>query len=138
MKVLIDTNVILDVLTKREPHYQSSASFLKLCGGRITGCLSASQTTDIFYMLRRSGHSPDTAKGILKNLTGHIKVLDIASADVSSALSSDMPDYEDALLAFGAKRHKAEYIVTRNEKDFLLSPVPAIAPKTLLGRLFRA
>jgi len=132
MKVLIDTNVILDVLTKREPHFEHSAAFLRLCGTRITGCVAASQTTDIFYVLRREGVEAQAAVALLKKLTDNVKVVDTNAADVQAALASDMPDYEDALLACCANRQRAVCVVTRNEKDFALSPVRAISPKAFL------
>jgi predicted nucleic acid-binding protein len=136
MKVLIDTNVVLDVLQKREPHYAISAAFLKLCGPRVRGYISANQTTDIFYVLTRHGHDSAKAKAILKKLTDNMKVLDVTSADVDNALASDMPDYEDALLSMQAFRQKAEYIVTRNEKDYKLSRVPAISPQAFLDQFY--
>ncbi|MDR3270351.1 MAG: PIN domain-containing protein [Peptococcaceae bacterium] len=136
MKVLIDTNVILDVLTKREPHFEISASFLKLCGVQTTGFIASSQTTDIFYLLHRMGKSATKAKAVIQILIGNVKVIDVTAADVKNALASAMPDYEDALLAFGGKRHKAEYIITRNEKDFEQSPVPALSPQAFLEQFF--
>jgi len=132
MKVLIDTNVILDVLTRREPHFEQSAAFLRLCGTRLTGCIAASQTTDIFYVLRREGIDAQAAKALVKKLTDNVKVVDTNAADVQAALASDMPDYEDALLACCAKRQRAACIVTRNEKDFKQSPVRVIAPQAFL------
>jgi predicted nucleic acid-binding protein len=134
MKALIDTNVILDVMTGREPHYEYSAAFLKLCGTRITGLMSASQTTDIFYLLRREGKDAQSAKEIISKLADNVKIVDVTAVDVKNALASDMPDYEDALLAFCGKRRKADYIVTRNEKDFRQSPVPALSPQAFLSR----
>ncbi|MCL2545340.1 MAG: PIN domain-containing protein [Clostridia bacterium] len=134
MKVLIDTNVILDVLTRREPHFAFSAALLKLCGMQVAGCIAASQTTDIFYLLRRSGKDAQSSKAVIKRLAGNLKVLDITATDVQNALSTEMPDYEDALLACRARRHKAEYIITRNERDFQLSQVPALSPKIFLER----
>ena len=136
MKVLIDTNVILDVLEKREPHFENSASFLKLCGPRVTGCISASQTTDIFYLLRRAGQDSAAAKSVIKKLIENMKLLDMTATDVDNALASEMPDYEDALLACQAQRQKMEYIVTRNEKDFKQSPVPAISPQAFLEQYY--
>ena len=136
MKVLIDTNVILDVLMKREPHFEFSAQILKLCDTNITGCITSSQTTDIFYLLRRFGKDAQSAKDMIKKLTDNVKVLDSNNIDVQNALASSMADYEDAMLAFCAKRKKNEYIITRNEGDFALSPVPAISPQTFLERLF--
>ena len=132
MKVLIDTNVILDVLTRREPHYGHSAALLRLCGTRLAGCIAASQTTDIFYLLQREGMDAQAAKALLKKLTDNLKVVDINAADVQAALASEMTDYEDALLASCAKRQRAAYIITRNGKDFKLSPVKAISPKDFL------
>jgi predicted nucleic acid-binding protein len=132
MKVLIDTNVILDVLTRREPHFEQSAAFLRLCGTRLTGCVAASQTTDIFYVLRREGVDAQAARALLQKLTDNVRVVDTNAADVQAALASDMPDYEDALLACCAERQRATCIVTRNEKDFTLSPVRAISPQKFL------
>lgn len=138
MMVLIDTNVVLDVLTKREPYYEFSASLLKLCGIQITGCIAASQTTDIFYLLRRFGKDAQSAKDIVKKLTDNLKVLDITEADVQNALTSAMPDYEDSILACCAKRQKVEYIITRNERDFKLSQIPALSPQAFLEKFFTA
>ena len=132
MKVLIDTNVILDVLFQREPHFGHSAALLRLCGGGLTGRIAASQTTDIFYLLGREGMDSQVAKGIIKALVANIKVVDINTTDVQAALASDMPDYEDALLACCAKRQHAAYIITRNEKDFKHSPIPALSPQAFL------
>ena len=138
MKVLVDTNVILDVIIKREPHFEFSAAFLKLCNVKITGCIIASQTTDIYYILSRSGIDKFSAVNILKKLTKNMKVLNINAADVQNALNSSIADYEDSLLACCAKRQKAEYIITRNEKDFHQSPVSAISPQSLLEQIFSA
>jgi predicted nucleic acid-binding protein len=132
MKVLIDTNVILDVLTKRDPHYASSASFLKLCGKKVVGCISTSQTTDVFYLLQRFGLDAAEAKEAIQKLTDHLKLLDLISSDVENVLRSEVSDYEDALLTFQAQRQKVDFIVTRNEKDFKQSRVSAISPKEFI------
>ena len=136
MRILIDTNVILDVLTRREPHYEHSAALLRLCGTRITGFMTASQTTDIFYMLCREGLKEAEAKAVLYKLTDNLKVIDVTAADVMNALASEISDYEDALLAFCGKRQKVKYIITRNERDFRLSPVPVLTPQTFLESIY--
>ena len=136
MKVLIDTNVILDVLTGRKPYVESSSTFLKLCGVQITGLMAASQTTDLFYILRREGKSAGEAKDTIRKLSDKLTILDVFAADIQTALDSDMPDYEDALLAFNGKRHKADCIVTRNEVDFAKSPVRALSPMAFLEGFF--
>lgn len=136
MKILIDTNVILDVLTGREPYCESSAAVLKLCGTQITGLISATQTTDLFYLLRREGKGAAWAKTVIQQLIDHLKVIDATESDVKNALASNMTDYEDALLAFGGKRHRADYLVTRNGKDFMNSPVSALSPQAFLELFF--
>jgi predicted nucleic acid-binding protein len=138
MRVLVDTNVILDVLSRREPHFESSASFLRLCGTRITGCIAASQTTDIFYLLRREGKDTASAKDAIRKLTDNMTVLDIRAADVQDALAGDMPDYEDALLSCCAHRQNVRYIITRNEKDYGGSQVPVLSPQGFLQQFFSA
>jgi len=137
MKVLLDTNVILDVLIGRKPYVESSSALLKLCGAHITGLITASQTTDIFYILRREGKNIDDAKNVIRKLSDHIKIIDVIAADVKAALDSDMQDYEDALLAFNGKRNKVDYIITRNETDYVKSPVQALSPIAFLEKFFR-
>ncbi|MCL1843449.1 MAG: PIN domain-containing protein, partial [Defluviitaleaceae bacterium] len=61
----------------------------------------------------------------------------IVPADVSFALASDITDLEDAVVSFAAKRIKADYIVTRNTKDFTNSPVPAMTPADFLNKFFK-
>jgi predicted nucleic acid-binding protein len=137
MKVLIDTNVILDALLARDPWASTAQELLRIVAmDKINGYIIASQTTDIFYVLCRQGADEVTAKNIIKTLTESVKLSDITPADVQIALMSDMVDYEDALLAFCAKRKKAEYIITRNEKDFQKSPVPALSPQAFLARYY--
>ncbi|MCL1819324.1 MAG: PIN domain-containing protein [Oscillospiraceae bacterium] len=134
MKALIDTNVLIDVFAKREPHLEASAAVLRLCGAKLTGSILVSQTTDIYYILRREGISAESVKEILKTLAGNMILLDVNANDAKNAIESDMSDYEDALLAFRAKRANMNVIITRNLKDFVNSPVSAITPIDFLSR----
>jgi len=136
MKALIDTNVIMDVIMVREPHYRASSDILELCGKRIKGIMTVNQTSDICYLLRREKQSIATVKTVLRKLFANLKLIDATVGDAKNALSSGMSDYEDALLAYAAKRQKADYIVTRNEKDFAGSPVEAVSPAAFLEKLY--
>ena len=137
MKLLIDTNVIMDVLTMREPHFESSAALLRSRIKTIKHYIIASQTTDIFYLLRRAGLDSQHAKEAVLRVISEIEVISIMPEDVQKALASEMADYEDALLAYRANRLKADYIVTRNVADFALSPVPAITPTEYISNYTR-
>ncbi|GHV17849.1 DNA-binding protein [Clostridia bacterium] len=137
MKILIDTNVIIDVFTKREPHYAASAEVLKLSEKRdITLYVTVSQATDIFYILNR--HLKDMAQtlAIVKTIGDNMTVADVTAADFQNAINSGFDDFEDAMLAASAKRIKANCIVTRNVRDFAKSAVAAISPDEFLAKYF--
>ncbi|MDR1205659.1 MAG: hypothetical protein LBL26_09305 [Peptococcaceae bacterium] len=68
----------------------------------------------------------------MKVLIDNINIIDVTAADVKNALASAMSDYEDAMLAVSGQRWKADYIITRNEKDFRQSPVTALSPQAFL------
>jgi len=104
-----------------------------MCGDQWTGLITASQTTDIFYLLRREKKSAAEAKAIIQKLVDNLTVADVTVADVKNALVSEIDDYEDALLAFCGKRRKADYIITRNDRDFKNSPIKAVTPEWLIS-----
>jgi len=132
MKILIDTNVIMDVLQERLPHYDYPSKAFNLIVERKAGYITATQTKDIFYFVEKEIGSEDKAKQVIMRLCKYFDILDVLSVDVENALNSDMSDYEDALIAQCAARCGISYIITRNIKDFEASPVPAISPKSFL------
>jgi predicted nucleic acid-binding protein len=136
MKVLIDTNVILDALLARKPWSEpAQAVMLAVAKEQIEGCITASSFTDLYYLLCRNLRDEAQARQVLLALMTSVNVLDVTSMDCEKAFELSMPDYEDALLAYCGKRHKAEKIVTRNAKHFEGSPVKAISPDELLKLL---
>lgn len=132
MKVLIDTNVILDVLCKRERFYQDSAKVFKYCEiNIITGVISALSVPNIVYIMRKELDNK-RIKEILDLISLLFTISDLKSEDLLNAANMRFSDYEDALQCACAMRVKADYIITRNIKDFLHSPVTAISPKDFL------
>lgn len=99
-------------------------------------CILVSQTTDIYYILNREIKNSGTVNKVVKTIIENMTVLNVNKSDAKAAINSDMPDYEDSLLAYRAKRAKAELIITRNVKDFLASPVTAISPANFLDKYF--
>ncbi|ABB15010.1 MULTISPECIES: PIN domain-containing protein [Carboxydothermus] len=137
MNVLIDTNVILDVLGKREPFFQHSTSILMLAAkNKISASITANSLTDLHYLLKKYLKNNEQIKNALKSLIEILDIVDITKNDCLKAFDLPMDDYEDALLAFCAKRVKADYIITRNIKDFLNSPVNPITPEDFISRFF--
>ena len=135
MKILIDTNVILDVLCNRTDFVEDSLKVFKYCEvNQITGCISVMSVPNIVYIMRKELDSK-RIKEILTVLTSLFTVVDLREADLLKAADLDFADYEDALQSVCATRVKANYIVTRNIKDFKNSPVPAIKPSELFERI---
>lgn len=135
MKVLIDTNIILDVLCKRPDFYEDSAKVFKLCEvKRISGVISALSIPNIMYILRKELDAKK-AKEILDNLSLIFSIADLKADDLKKAADMEFKDFEDAVQSACAARIKANYIITRNIRDFTMSKVAAIKPTELLKRI---
>lgn len=140
MNVLIDTNVILDAMTSREPFCGPAQDVFMLAADRVfVGFITASSATDIYYLLHRYGRiedrqlTTDECREKMMSLYELLGVLDVNEADCRNAFELAISDYEDSVLATVAKRHKMAYIVTRNLDDFKNSPVKAIYPKEFIS-----
>lgn len=135
MRVLIDTNVILDVLCNRRGFVEEASKVFKFCEvNKIEGYISAISVPNIVYILRKELDAEKTKK-ILDQLSLIFKISDLKSDDLKKAANLMFDDYEDALQSVCASRIKANYIITRNIKDFTNSKVAAIKPSELLERI---
>lgn len=134
MRLMIDTNIFLDVLAEREPFFKDSKAVLDLCENkRVQGFLSASSATDIFYLIRRQLHSVDLAYKALGSVLDIAKVLTVTNEDVLPAYLQRVSDFEDCLLATCTKANQCDAIVTRNKKDFLSFWITLLSPEELLN-----
>jgi hypothetical protein len=132
MKVLIDLNVLLDFLQKREPFFGDAASVMDtILFGRVVGVLSAHAVTTIHYLLTR-GTSKSQSGEVMRWLLETFEITVCDKALLREALSIPMPDYEDAVTALAAERSACSCVVTRNLRDFDGSPVPAMLPSAFL------
>lgn len=135
MKLLVDGNILLDVLQNREPHVIASAFVWKLCEtGQAKGFVSALTFANLVYLLRRE-LDPKKTEEVLKKLSLIFSFAELSGADLLKAACLHWNDYEDALLAVTAERLRADFIITRNVKDFKQSKVLALTPAELLARL---
>ena len=136
IRVLIDTNVVLDALASREP-FRADAEKLFMLAAEETfqGFVTANSVTDIYYLIRKSVSDVAAREGI-RNLLQLFSVIDITGEDCEAALDSPVVDYEDALVAVCAVKIGIEYIVTRDE-EFLQAPagVPVVSLEALLETL---
>lgn len=135
MKILIDTNVILDVLCNRTDFVEDSLKVFKYCeAGQVTGVISALSIPNIVYIMRKELDA-GKIREILTTLTSIFTVADLRESDLMKAADLDFSDYEDALQSVCASRVKANFIVTRNIKDYKNSAIPAMKPAELFERI---
>ena len=133
MKVIVDTNVIIDILEQREPFFADSYRIIQLgLEGKLETLMSAGAVSDVYYIINRSLHDAVKAREKIFALTNLVTVCNTTKDDISTALTLHLFDFEDAVAAATAKREKADFIVTRNEADFANSPVPAVNPAKFL------
>ncbi|NTU42007.1 MAG: PIN domain-containing protein [Nitrospirales bacterium] len=136
MKILFDTNVVLDVLMDREPFSDTASElFSRVEDGSIRGYLCGTTITTVYYIAAKTIGSAEAREGLRKLLT-LFEVAPITRAVVESALTADFNDFEDAVLHEAACHAGADAIVTRNQKDFGKSRIPVHTPTELLSILF--
>lgn len=135
MKVPIDTNVILDVLCNRSEFVEDSSRVWKYCEvNQIEGYISALSVPNIVYILRKE-LTPQKTQQLIQQILMIFEVIDLKSSDLKNAAEMLSSDFEDAVQMCCANRIKADYIVTRNIRDFKESKVPALKPSEFLERM---
>ena len=129
MRILADTNVIIDALTSREPWNKSAEKiFLMAANQTIEMYITASSATDMYYLIRKYLHNTETAKTIMGKLFSLTGILEVKADDCIDALASSINDYEDAVVEKVANRNDMDYIVTRNIKDYQAGDTKIILP----------
>ena len=135
MKLLIDANILLDVLQNREPHVRESSVIWKLCETeRAKGYVSALTFANLVYIMRKE-LEPKKIDEILQALSLIFEFVDFSVADLSHAAELRWDDFEDAIQSVTATRVHADYIITRNVRDFKRSKVIVFTPSELIVRI---
>ena len=133
MKLLIDANILLDVLQNRKPHVQASSVVWKLCETeKAKGYVSALTFANLIYIMRKE-LNPKKIEEILQVLSLIFEFVDFSVSDLSHAAELKWDDFEDAVQNVTAELVHADYIITRNVKDFAKSRVIAITPSELIS-----
>ena len=126
----------MDHLLCRKPFYEYSRKLLEISGNhRFNGVISAKSAADIHYLLKKYLHDEGEVRKRMNILMTFVGVVSTDAFDVHAALTSNIADFEDGILSQTASRIGADYIITRNVKDFKYSRVPAILPEDFLKLL---
>lgn len=135
MKVLFDTNVLLDVLLRREPHAVTAAQLLSMAdSGALEGVLCADSVTTVDYVAVKIVGSRQSRR-LIDELLRICSVVPVDRAVLERALRLDFPDFEDAVVHEAARACGAAGIVTRDTAGFSQGTVPALEPVELLSAL---
>ena len=135
LRVLLDLNVVMDVLTRRQPFYENSAkAWAAVESGWVEGYIAAHSVTTMQYLVNRHCTRKEAALAIADLM----RVFSVASVNrdvLYQALTLDWKDFENAVQVVAAAQAGATFIVTRNPADYPNCPVPVISPADLLTNL---
>lgn len=136
MRVLVDTCVIIDALQSRVPFAEAAEKiFIYSANKHFEGYITAKSVTDIYYLIHRFTHNDAETRKILSKLFTLFHLLDTTSLDCRKAISSEITDYEDALMVETAIRSEMDCVITRNVKDYMKSSFKVYEPSGFLKLL---
>ena len=139
IRVLLDTNVLLDYILMREPYFEYAQKIVSLCtDGSIQGCIAAHSIPNMFFILWKDFSFAERRELLI----GICAIFDIEGIDknklVESLNNEKFSDFEDCIQMECAKEYGAHYIVTRNVADYEFSDIIAIEPKDFIKEISNA
>ena len=134
-KVLIDTNIVIDLLAKRKGFYDEAAELFSLSDKKELKLTISSLTfANTNYVLAKQ-KSPKQAKKILRKFKVLVEIMNLDDKIIELALSDDeFSDFEDGLQYYSALENGVDLILTRNKKDFKNSKIPVLTSKEYLAK----
>ena len=117
-KIFVDSDIVLDVLCKRVPHYEYAAKVFSLADmKKLTVYTTSLVVANVYYILRKA-IGIEKSKEALRKLRLLVKIISVEEREVDLALNSSFSDFEDALQYYTAVKHSMETLLTRNIKDY--------------------
>ena len=134
-KIFVDSDIILDLLKRRIPFFESAEKLFVLADNqRVSLFTSALIFANLHYILSKT-EGKENAKSILRNLRILVKLLPVSVKNIDEAMNSNFTDFEDSVEHSVAIENKMEMIITRNEKDFKNSQIPVMSAEAFLQTL---
>lgn len=136
MRVLVDTNIVLDFLLQREPFFQEAKLlFQAIASGQVVGYITATTITDIFYISQKQTKNIEQARQAVSLVLTVMEICPVNRIVLELAFDSGLTDFEDAVQIQCAVAQRLDAILTRDKKGFLESSVPVLSITTLLQQL---
>jgi len=133
IRLFLDTNVILDILRKRKPFVESSAGIWDLIERtKVAGFVSAISFNNIHYILRRS-ISAESAYAAMDIMRDTLNIVPLDGPILNKAIDTAFKDFEDGIQFFSAIQCGADYLISRNVKDFSCEDIPVLEPEAFLA-----
>jgi predicted nucleic acid-binding protein len=133
VRLFFDTNVLLDVLTRREPFHADSAKLWALVeAGKVSGSACAISFSNMYYVVRNLSGSRAAYRG-LQLVSALFDIIPCDERIIQQAIDANLADFDDAIQFFSAVRANADYIITRDSAHFAKSHIPVAAPPEFLA-----
>ena len=134
-KIFIDTDVFLDTILKRKPHYEFSNKLIALCEqSEIDGFTSSLVIANIYYIVNKLTSHKEALQSISK-IRSIIKVLPFTDKEISESINGGFRDFEDGVQYFISVNNKISHLITRNIKDFKKANISVLSPHGYLQSL---
>jgi predicted nucleic acid-binding protein len=135
VRILIDTNIVLDLLLERDPFVEDAINlFDQIERGNLAGYITATTITNIFYIIRKT-EGREVALAAINRLLIGLQLCAVDRQTVETALSLGLKDFEDSIQLACATLNQLDGIITRDRKDFIGSSLPIYAPTEILKQL---
>ncbi len=128
MKLLIDTNVILDMVFNRRGCDISVELFRQVKETGASAYITASSVTDIFYIIRKEIHDTGRTYVVMENIFRLVAILSVTDKDIKDAFGEKWKDFEDCVQYMTGKNARMDYIITGNRKDYADAMLPVMTP----------
>lgn len=135
MKLLIDTNVILDMAFQRDGYDDSMKLFRKIRENGYSACITASSVTDLFYIIRKETHDTKQTYVIMENIFKLVTVLSVTEKDIRDVFGRRWKDFEDCVQYTAGKNNGVDCIITKNRKDYTDTLMPVRTPATWIEEI---
>ncbi len=131
IKIFIDSDIILDLLIKRNEYQGAAELFTKLANHEISGFTSPIVFANVHYILAKYEGKKKSIIN-LRKLRKLLSILTINEEIIDEALSSDAKDFEDSIQYLASEKNNIDFIITRNEKDYRESKLPVLSASEFL------
>lgn len=136
MRILVDTNIVLDIFLNRQPFAEEANALLRtIATYQVTGYVCASSLTDIFYIARRQTGSVNQGRQAIEMTLRLFQICLVDRSILETAFNSELTDFEDAVQITCAVAQRLDAIVTRNPRDFQTTLIPVVSIANLLQQL---